>query len=198
MIREVKGGRKIHVTLGGDKNYDTGDFVDRMREAGVTPHVAQNDTNNVPRVIFLAAGATVGTGLTTEVVAADPLSISGFSPGWCMHHSVDQREYVFDRCGLPQEVIVRGFRRQVPQVLVVVPGYEYERYVPGVCECPDETVEPDTVQCRHEHIGDYQVNLLTFQGFPGLFSVLRRDDIMSLPSENFNHGVQEAFIVVHK
>jgi transposase len=45
MISEVKGGRKIHVTLGGDKNYDTTDFVDRMREAGVTPHVAQNDTN---------------------------------------------------------------------------------------------------------------------------------------------------------
>jgi transposase len=45
MIREVKDGRNIHVTLGGDKNYDTADFVARMREAGVTPHVAQNDTN---------------------------------------------------------------------------------------------------------------------------------------------------------
>ncbi len=45
MIREVKGDRTIHVTLGGDKNYDTADFVARMREAGVTPHVAQNDTN---------------------------------------------------------------------------------------------------------------------------------------------------------
>ena len=45
MIREVKADRTIHVTLGGDKNYDTADFVNRMREAGVTPHVAQNDTN---------------------------------------------------------------------------------------------------------------------------------------------------------
>jgi len=34
----------MHATLGGDKNYGTGDFA-RMRELGVTPHVAQNDTN---------------------------------------------------------------------------------------------------------------------------------------------------------
>ena len=32
------GGRK---TLGGDKNYDTRDFVRDTRELGVTPHVAQ-------------------------------------------------------------------------------------------------------------------------------------------------------------
>ena len=30
------------MTLGGDKNYDTRDFVDKLREAAVTPHVAQN------------------------------------------------------------------------------------------------------------------------------------------------------------
>jgi hypothetical protein len=29
-------------TLGGDKNYDTRDCVRQMRQAGVTPHVAQN------------------------------------------------------------------------------------------------------------------------------------------------------------
>ena len=50
MIREVKGERKIHVTLGGDKNYDTADFVARMREAGVTPHVVQNDTNRTSAI----------------------------------------------------------------------------------------------------------------------------------------------------
>lgn len=33
------------VTLGGDKNYDTRDFVDSARSLNVTPHVAQNDTN---------------------------------------------------------------------------------------------------------------------------------------------------------
>jgi hypothetical protein len=30
------------VTLGGDKAYDTRDFVAEMRRLGVTPHVAQN------------------------------------------------------------------------------------------------------------------------------------------------------------
>ena len=33
------------ITLGGDKNYDTQDFVARLRELAVTPHVAQNTTN---------------------------------------------------------------------------------------------------------------------------------------------------------
>jgi len=32
------------VTLGGDKNYDTHDFVESLRELEVTPHVAQNNT----------------------------------------------------------------------------------------------------------------------------------------------------------
>ena len=31
------------VTLGGDKNYDTGDFVSTLREMRITPHVAQNN-----------------------------------------------------------------------------------------------------------------------------------------------------------
>jgi transposase len=33
------------VTLGADKGYDVGSFVEALREVGVTPHVAQNDTN---------------------------------------------------------------------------------------------------------------------------------------------------------
>src|SRR6516225_7329767 len=32
-------------TVGGDKNYDTADFVAGCRECGCTPHVSQNDTN---------------------------------------------------------------------------------------------------------------------------------------------------------
>ena len=33
------------ITLGGDKNYDTHDFVaDAARRCAITPHVAQNDT----------------------------------------------------------------------------------------------------------------------------------------------------------
>ncbi len=33
------------VTLGADKGYDTADFVAQLRARGVTPHVAQNNTN---------------------------------------------------------------------------------------------------------------------------------------------------------
>jgi hypothetical protein len=33
------------MTLGADKAYDTQDFVATVRELGVTPHVAQNNTH---------------------------------------------------------------------------------------------------------------------------------------------------------
>jgi len=39
MLQERRG------TVGADKAYDTRDFVSRVRAAGVTPHVAQNQTN---------------------------------------------------------------------------------------------------------------------------------------------------------
>jgi hypothetical protein len=41
MAARIPGGTK-RVTLGGDKNYDTRDFVSKLREAAVTPHLAQN------------------------------------------------------------------------------------------------------------------------------------------------------------
>ena len=37
--------RKSNATVGGDKGYDTRDFVARARAHGVRPHVAQNTTN---------------------------------------------------------------------------------------------------------------------------------------------------------
>jgi hypothetical protein len=40
---EISGDGRV--TLGGDKNYDTHDFVEQLRERQVTPHVAQNNTN---------------------------------------------------------------------------------------------------------------------------------------------------------
>lgn len=43
MTREMAGRKRL--TLAGDKNYDTGDFVRRLRGMNVTPHVAQNTTN---------------------------------------------------------------------------------------------------------------------------------------------------------
>jgi IS5 family transposase len=33
------------VTLGADKGYDTGDFVNELRNMEITPHIAQNDTH---------------------------------------------------------------------------------------------------------------------------------------------------------
>jgi hypothetical protein len=37
--------RRMRVTLGGDKNYDTRELVAELRGMNITPHVAQNDTN---------------------------------------------------------------------------------------------------------------------------------------------------------
>ena len=41
MVAHIPGGAR-QVTLGGDKNYDTKDFVAKLRDAAVTPHVAQH------------------------------------------------------------------------------------------------------------------------------------------------------------
>jgi transposase len=43
MIGELPEGARV--TLGGDKGYDTADFVAACRAMNVTPHVAQNTTN---------------------------------------------------------------------------------------------------------------------------------------------------------
>ena len=49
-LRWRRGGpRAAGVTLGGDKGYDTRDFVDALRGLAVTPHVAQNTTNRAQR-----------------------------------------------------------------------------------------------------------------------------------------------------
>src|SRR6476620_541046 len=43
MAETITGGQRV--TLGGDKNYDTQEFVRELRGMNITPHVAQNDTN---------------------------------------------------------------------------------------------------------------------------------------------------------
>ncbi len=43
MVEALTGTRRV--TVGADKNYDTKGFVERLRDANATPHVAQNDTN---------------------------------------------------------------------------------------------------------------------------------------------------------
>ena len=41
----IKDSVKPGSTVGGDKNYDTADFVAGCRKRGCTPHVSQNNTN---------------------------------------------------------------------------------------------------------------------------------------------------------
>ncbi|NOW48567.1 hypothetical protein FHW96_004756 [Novosphingobium sp. SG751A] len=43
MLELIEGHHRI--TLGANKNYDTAAFVAELREMDVTPHVAQNTTN---------------------------------------------------------------------------------------------------------------------------------------------------------
>jgi transposase len=43
MAGAIPGTRRV--TVGADKNYDTQDCVQQLRDRGVTPHVAQNDKN---------------------------------------------------------------------------------------------------------------------------------------------------------
>ena len=48
MARARARGRRL--TLGGDKAFDTRDFVERLRARGVTPHVAQNTTHRASAI----------------------------------------------------------------------------------------------------------------------------------------------------
>src|SRR3989454_10681725 len=43
MVEAIPAGKRV--TLGGDKNYDTREFVGELRGMNITPHVAQNTTN---------------------------------------------------------------------------------------------------------------------------------------------------------
>ena len=45
MVAGIVKRRKGRITLGADKAYDTRDFVDTVREMGVTPHFTQNNTH---------------------------------------------------------------------------------------------------------------------------------------------------------
>ena len=48
MIEQVPGWDRI--TVGGDKAYDTHDFVGHLRSMKATPHVAQNDRNRASAI----------------------------------------------------------------------------------------------------------------------------------------------------
>lgn len=55
MLRRSRRTRRRR-TLGGDKRYDTKDFVTRCRELGVTPHVAQNTSGRSSAIDGRTAG----------------------------------------------------------------------------------------------------------------------------------------------
>ena len=48
MVKKAKLGRGA--TVGADKGYDQSDFVEGLRKRGVTPHVAQHDTNRRSKI----------------------------------------------------------------------------------------------------------------------------------------------------
>ena len=48
MAEKIPGVKRV--TLGGDKNYDTKDFVRELREMNITPHVAQNNRNRASAI----------------------------------------------------------------------------------------------------------------------------------------------------
>jgi DDE family transposase len=57
MVEALPAGKRV--TLGGDKNYDTREFVRELRGMNITPHVAQN-TNQAPERGGRANCATCG------------------------------------------------------------------------------------------------------------------------------------------
>jgi transposase len=48
MAEKIPGAKRV--TLGGDKNYDTKDFVRELRGMNITPHVAQNNRNRASAI----------------------------------------------------------------------------------------------------------------------------------------------------
>ncbi len=50
MARQIPDRERRRVTLGGDKAYDTHDWVAQLRELKVTPHVAQNQKNRASAI----------------------------------------------------------------------------------------------------------------------------------------------------
>ena len=69
MAARIPGGTR-RVTLGGDKNYDTRDFVDQLRQAAVTPHVARTGTNGAAAPSIKEPRSTLGTPSVGENASA--------------------------------------------------------------------------------------------------------------------------------
>ena len=64
MLEQIPGEK--HVTVGGDKGFDTRDFVTECRHLGVTPHVAQNLQRNGGSAIDGRTTRHLGYGLSQK------------------------------------------------------------------------------------------------------------------------------------
>ena len=65
LLGQVPGSRRV--TIGGDKNYDTADFVTRCRRMNVTPHVARRQWSIVDKRTTRHAGYLVSQRLRKRV-----------------------------------------------------------------------------------------------------------------------------------
>jgi transposase len=64
MLEQIPGGKQV--TVGGDKGFDTRDFVAECRHLGVTPHVAQNLKRNGGSAIDGRTTRHLGYGLSQK------------------------------------------------------------------------------------------------------------------------------------
>src|SRR5215471_18774444 len=64
MLEQIPGGKQV--TVGGDKGFDTRDFVAECRHLGVTPHVAQNLGRNGGSAIDGRTTRHLGYGLSQK------------------------------------------------------------------------------------------------------------------------------------
>jgi IS5 family transposase len=62
MLEQIPGGQRV--TVGGDKGFDTRNFVAECRHMQVTPHVAQNETRCGGRAIDQRTTRHAGYGLS--------------------------------------------------------------------------------------------------------------------------------------
>jgi IS5 family transposase len=64
MLEQIPGTKPV--TVGGDKGYDTADFVAECRHLGVTPHVAQNDGRRGGSAIDARTTRHAGYGISQQ------------------------------------------------------------------------------------------------------------------------------------
>ena len=92
MASKIPGNQQV--TLGGDKNFDTRDFVVTLREMNITPHVAQNEKRR--------GGSAIDTRTTRH---------AGYTISQQKRKRVEQAFGWMKMIGLLRKVKLRGLRR---------------------------------------------------------------------------------------